>query len=160
MGEIYKYANFRKIWWSVNTPGASQVTQWQRICLSMQRHKRHGFDPWVGKIPWSRKWQPTPVFLPGKFHGQMSLVGYIVHGVTKSQMGRKLNITSTQGNGNFRSLVLLLVRVRDILVLVSIITGYFRDSASRNLPRKKHVHMHIGEMYFNHSPTKIYLGFS
>ena len=30
------------------------------------RHKRCGFDPWVGKIPWSRKWQPTPVFLPGK----------------------------------------------------------------------------------------------
>ena len=34
------------------------------------------FGPWVGKIPWSRKWQPTPVFLPGKFHGQRSLVGY------------------------------------------------------------------------------------
>ena len=34
------------------------------------------FSPWVGKIPWSRKWQPTPVFLPGKFHGQKSLAGY------------------------------------------------------------------------------------
>ena len=33
-----------------------------------------GFDPWVGKTLWSRKWQPTPVFLPGKFHGQRSLV--------------------------------------------------------------------------------------
>ena len=32
------------------------------------------FNPWVGKIPWSRKWQPTPVFLPGKSHGQRSLV--------------------------------------------------------------------------------------
>ena len=41
-----------------------------------KRHKRHGFDPWVGKIPWRRAWQPTPVFLPGKPHGQMSLVGY------------------------------------------------------------------------------------
>ena len=30
------------------------------------RHKRHGFDPWVGKIPWGKKWQPAPVFLPGK----------------------------------------------------------------------------------------------
>ena len=30
------------------------------------RHKRHGFDPWVGKIPWRKKWQPTSVFLPGK----------------------------------------------------------------------------------------------
>ena len=34
------------------------------------------FDPWVRKVPWRRKWQPTPVFLPGKFHGQQSLVGY------------------------------------------------------------------------------------
>ena len=41
-----------------------------------KRCKGLGFDPWVGNIPWSRKWQPTPVFLPGKFHGQRSLVGY------------------------------------------------------------------------------------
>ena len=33
-------------------------------------------DPWIGKIPWRRKWQPGPVFLPEKFHGQRSLVGY------------------------------------------------------------------------------------
>jgi len=38
-------------------------------------HKRCGFDPWIGKIPGRRKWQPTPVFLPGKFHGQRSLAG-------------------------------------------------------------------------------------
>jgi len=37
---------------------------------------RPGFGPWVGKTPWSRKWQPTPVFLPGKFHGQRSLTDY------------------------------------------------------------------------------------
>ena len=37
---------------------------------------RPGFDPWVGKIPWRRKWQPTPVFLPGKSHGLRLLVGY------------------------------------------------------------------------------------
>ena len=34
------------------------------------------FDPWAGKIPWRRKWQCTPVFLPGKSHGQRSLAGY------------------------------------------------------------------------------------
>ena len=34
------------------------------------------FNPWVGKIPWSRKWLPTPVLLPGKSHGQRSLPGY------------------------------------------------------------------------------------
>ena len=35
-----------------------------------------GFDSWVGKTPWRRKWQPTLVFLPGEFHGQRSMVGY------------------------------------------------------------------------------------
>ena len=40
------------------------------------RCKSHRFDPWVGKIPWRRAWQPTPVFLPGESHGQRSLVGY------------------------------------------------------------------------------------
>ena len=37
--------------------------------------RKHRFDPWVRKIPCRRKWQPTPVFLPGEFHGQRSLVG-------------------------------------------------------------------------------------
>ena len=41
-----------------------------------RRPRRCGFDPWVRKITWRRKWQPDPVFLPGKSHGQRSLVGY------------------------------------------------------------------------------------
>ena len=49
--------------------------QWQKICLQMQRCQRPGFNPWVRKIPWGRKWLPTPVFLLRKFHGQRSLVG-------------------------------------------------------------------------------------
>ena len=40
------------------------------------RDRRHRFNLWVGMIPWSRKWQPTPVFLPGKFHRQRSLADY------------------------------------------------------------------------------------
>ena len=43
-----------------------------------------GFDPWVGKIPWRRKWQPTPGFLPGKSHGQRSLAGYSPWGLKES----------------------------------------------------------------------------
>ena len=42
------------------------------------------FDPWIGKIPWRRKWQPISVFLPGKSCGQRSLVGYIQR-ITKSR---------------------------------------------------------------------------
>ena len=45
----------------------------QSVCLQCGRP---GFDPWVGKIPWRRKWQPAPVFLPGRPHGQRSLVGH------------------------------------------------------------------------------------
>ena len=41
--------------------------------------ERCGFPPWVGTIPWRRKWQPSPVLLPGEFHGQRS------HGVAKNQ---------------------------------------------------------------------------
>ena len=50
-----------------------------------RRHKRWGFDPWGRKIPWRRKWQPTPIFLPGKFHGQRSMASY-------SPWGRKEHI--------------------------------------------------------------------
>ena len=49
----------------------SNESSWQ-----FRRHRRLRFNPWIGKIPWSGKWQPTPLFLPGKFHGQRSLVGF------------------------------------------------------------------------------------
>ena len=41
-----------------------------------RRLRRCGFDPWVGKIPWRRKWQPTPVFLSRESHGERSLLGH------------------------------------------------------------------------------------
>ena len=59
--------------------------------LSVKEHtcqcRRCRFNPWVRKIPWRRKrrkWQPTPVFLPGKFHGQKSLVGCSPRGCKES----------------------------------------------------------------------------
>ena len=48
----------------------------KKSACQCRRHKRFWFDPWIGKIPWSRKWLPTPVFLPGIFHGQRSLASY------------------------------------------------------------------------------------
>ena len=59
--------------------GKEPTCQWRR-------HKRPGFDPWVGKIPWRRKWQCAPVFLPGKFHGQKSLAVYSPWGQKESDM--------------------------------------------------------------------------
>ena len=49
-----------------------------------RRHKRHRFDPSIGKILWRRAWQLTSVFLPGKSCGQRSLAGYTVHRVSQS----------------------------------------------------------------------------
>ena len=46
-----------------------------------RRHRRCGFDLWVGKIPWRRKWQPASVSLPGKLHGQRSLASYSTLGL-------------------------------------------------------------------------------
>ena len=51
------------------TRGKESACQWRR-------HKRLRFDPWIRKLPWRRKWQPTPVSLPGKFHGLRSLMWY------------------------------------------------------------------------------------
>ena len=61
------------------------------ICLQCGRP---GFDPWVGMIPWRRKWQPTPVLLPGESHGWRSLVGY-------SPWGRKESDTTEQLHFDF-----------------------------------------------------------
>ena len=52
------------------------LPRWLSGKESTYQCRKHRFHPWVRKIPWWRKWQPTPVFLPGKSHGQRSLEGY------------------------------------------------------------------------------------
>ena len=54
-------------------PGGSEVKNLPVV----QETQRHRFNPWVRKIPWRRKWQPTPVILPGKSYGQRSLMAFI-----------------------------------------------------------------------------------
>ena len=54
---------------------------------------RPWFNPWVGKIPWRRKWQPTAVLLPRKFHGWRSLVGYSPWGRKDSDRTEQLHFT-------------------------------------------------------------------
>ena len=65
------------------TTGLHQVfpggTVGKEFACQCRRHKRCKFNPLVRSILWRRKWQPTPVFLPGKFYGQRSLVGYKSH---------------------------------------------------------------------------------
>ena len=64
----------------------------KRVCLQC---RRPGFSSWVGKIPWRRKWQSTPVFCPGECHGQRSLAGYSLRG-HKSQTRLSTQHTYTQ----------------------------------------------------------------
>ena len=59
----------------------------ERICFQC---RRPGFDPWVGKIPWKREWQTTPVFLPGESHRQRSLEGYSPWGPTELDATKRL----------------------------------------------------------------------
>ena len=75
--------------WIVNSKSAthSGLPRWlsgKEHACQCRRHRRHGFNPWIRKIPWRRKWQPTPAFLPGKAHGQEAW-RVTVQGVSKSQ---------------------------------------------------------------------------
>jgi len=67
----------RKVTINLGLPG------WLRGSSVCMQCRRPGFDPWVGKIPLRRQWQPTPVFLPGESHGRRSLVGYSPQGLKR-----------------------------------------------------------------------------
>ena len=56
-------------------------------------------SPWVGKVPWRREGQPTPVFLPGEFHGQRSPVGYSPWGHKESDMTEQLTLPLFHSSG-------------------------------------------------------------
>ena len=63
------------------------------VCLQCGRP---GFNPWVEKIPWRRKWHPIPVLLPGKSHGWRSLVSYSSQGCTESDMTECVSSTQSR----------------------------------------------------------------
>ena len=91
-----------------------RILEWVSVCLQC---RRPGFDPWVGKIPWRRKWQPTPVFLPGESHGRRSLVGY-------SPRDRKESDTTERLHFHFRFNFL-------------VFKNYFQANTSPTLPGLK-----------------------
>ena len=72
------------------------------------------FQPWVGKIPWRRKWQPTPLFLPGEFHGQRSLAGYNPWGHKESDTAEhaclwKKHLEENQANRRWEQIFALFI---------------------------------------------------
>ena len=74
----------------------------ESIC-QCRRHKRHRSDSWVGKIPWRRARQPTPVFLPRESHGQRSLVGYNPWGHKQSDVTERTHCTRVHPEGQGHS---------------------------------------------------------
>ena len=79
-GSILRFCFF---WLSSNSVCKYKCLRWLRICLQSRRPR---FHPWVRKIPWKKEWLPTPVFLPGRFHGQKSLEGYSLWSGKESDM--------------------------------------------------------------------------
>ena len=92
------WASFRR-WWRTGKPSMLQslgvaksqtwLSDWMIVILVKNLPANAGYlgsIPWVGKIPYRRKWNTTPVFLPGKSHGQRSLVGDSPRGCKESDM--------------------------------------------------------------------------
>ena len=67
-------------------------TSGKEFACQCRKCKKHRFNPWVGKIPWRRAWQPTSVFLPGEFHGERSLAGDSPWGCKESDTTEKLSV--------------------------------------------------------------------
>ena len=83
-------------WWKEHTPsnlgwGLPRWCSGKDSGCQCRRRRTCRFYPWVGKIPWGRKWQPTLVFLPGKFHEQRSLEGYSPWGHEELDMTEQLS---------------------------------------------------------------------
>ena len=79
--------------WCMYIQWASEAAQWSRICLQC---RRPGFDHWVRKISWRRECLPTPIFLPGEFHGQRSR-GYSPWGCKESDKTQWQTLSYTYG---------------------------------------------------------------
>ena len=80
---------------NMSAPGLPGGTVVKNPICQCRRSKRCRFDPWLGKIPWRKKWQPAPVFLPGKCHGPRSLGGYSPWGHKELDTNERLNSCSS-----------------------------------------------------------------
>ena len=96
-------------------PGWPGSRNWYAIRLSSRgasgkesacQCKRCRFNPQLGKIPWSRKWQPTPVFLPRASHGHRTLVGYRLWGHKESDVTGHTHIYTHTGSLHFSPVLL------------------------------------------------------
>ena len=91
MGGIIQYLSFCD--WLIFMTYWAFMTYWTQTVKNLPAMQETWVQCLVGKIPWRRKWQPTPVFLPGEFHGQKSLAGYSPWGHKESDMTEQLSLS-------------------------------------------------------------------
>ena len=121
---VYTFANTLL---SSGFPGGSEIK------ASACNFGRPGFDPWVGKIPWRRKWQPTPVFLPGESQGRGSLVGCRLWGRTELDTTERLHFT---------------YYLDYFIASLSLNVLYFLDGTTNSTDLKKHEQCEYKELSF------------
>ena len=107
----------------MNFPGGSDSS----ICLSICR--RPGFDPWVGKICWRRKWKSTPVLFPGKSHGQRSLVDYSPWGRKESDTTEQLHFIII--SNEYSGLISFRIDWPDLLAVQGTLKSLFQHHSSK-----------------------------
>ena len=92
---VSSHKDISLIGFRVNSRGFPGGASGKESSCQYRKHKGYSFNPWVGKIPWRRKWQPTPLFLSGESHGQRSLVGYNPLGCRESDTTERLSTRCT-----------------------------------------------------------------
>ena len=103
----------------------------KQAACQCKRRRRGGFNLWVEKIPWRGKWQPTPVFLPGKFHGQRILAGYSPWGRKESDMTESTHThTHTHAHTVFKTYCVPATFTRYLAI------STFKHLLLRNIPLK------------------------
>ena len=88
---VYIYAIYSTIFFSSPLLGFPGSASGKESTCQCRRHKRCRFDPWVGKVPWRKAWQPTPGYLPRESHRQRSLAGYSPWSHKESDMTEQLS---------------------------------------------------------------------
>ena len=119
----------------------------------MERDRRGRFHSWVTMIPWRRKWQPTPVFLPWKFHGQRSLVGWSPCGL--KELGTTERLTTHTLHQNISNVLKILELVKILereKKRESALSNLRTNSFSNLMNKKKEASIHIEFFCWNYTP--------